>query len=123
MGTERERKGDRLNSKVHTQPHERGLGCLSLCALAVGESRTLLDLERVIEDAAETSGHSACAEGERGGRVGLRPRILLTSRFLNETLGLRSPSTRCKQWPHTKLAKHTCTTCSMYIPATGHTED
>lgn len=91
------------NSIVHTHPHDRGLGCLFLCALAEGGSRTLLDLARVIVLVEETSRYSVGVEGERGDCVGLRPRILFTSRFLNESLGLASPSTHCKQWPHTQL--------------------
>lgn len=103
-GQERQKENQPAeNSIVHTQPHDRGLGCLVLCALAEGGSRTLLDLARVIELVVETSRYSVGDEGERGDSIGLRPRILFTSRFLNDSLGLASPSTHCKQWPHTQL--------------------
>lgn len=102
IGQERQRGSQPAeNSIVHTQPHDKGLGCLVLCALAEGGSRTLLDLARLIELAVETSRYSVGDEGERGDSNGLRPRMLFTSRFLNESLGLTSPSTHCKQWPHT----------------------
>lgn len=101
-GQERQRGSQPAdNSIVHTQPHDRGLGCLVLCALAERGSRTLLDLARVIAPALETSRYSVGDEGERGDNVGLRPRMLFTSRFLNESLGLASPSIHCKQWSHT----------------------
>lgn len=91
------------NSIVHTQPHDKGLGCLVLCALAEEGSRTLLDLARLIELAVEASRYTVGDEGDRGDSVGLRPRKLFTNRFLNESLGLPSPSTHCKQWPHKQI--------------------
>lgn len=84
------------SSEVHTQPQDRGLGCLVRSALAVDGRRTLLDFSRVIVDDGEILRHS---EGERGGGLGLMPRMLFTSRLLNESLGLRSPSGHCKHGP------------------------
>jgi len=84
------------SSKVHTQPQDRGLGFLVRSALAEDVRRTLLDFSRVIVDDGEILRHS---EGERGGGLGLMPRMLFTSRFLNESLGLRSPSGHCKHGP------------------------
>lgn len=84
------------STEVHTQPQDRGLGCLVRSALAVDDRRTLLDFSRVIVDDGEILRHS---EGERGGGLGLMPRMLFTSRFLNESLGLRSPSGHCKHGP------------------------